>query len=97
MNAYCGDIDLIGQQKAPSLLRDVVWGLSPLELVVERPVPDGKVEVPRAWGWHDEHRSWTWPGAEGKPLTVRVYTTGTGSNCASMDALWPTRLWPRRI
>ena len=26
VNAFCGDIDLVGQQKAPSLFRDVVWG-----------------------------------------------------------------------
>ena len=24
----------------------------------------------------DELRSWTWPGVEGKPLNVRVYTAG---------------------
>jgi beta-galactosidase len=76
VNAYCGDIDLIGQQKAQSLARDVIWGKSALEIAVQRPLPDGKVDVPRLWGWHDEQRSWTWPGAEGKTLTVRVYTAG---------------------
>lgn len=76
VNSFCGDLDLIGQQKAPSLARDVVWGLSPLEMVVQRPVPDGKVESVRSWGWHDEQPSWTWPGTEGKTLTVRVYTAG---------------------
>jgi beta-galactosidase len=76
VNSFCGDIDLIGQQKAQSLARDVVWGLSPLELTVQRPIPDGKVEAPRMWGWHDEQRSWTWPGSEGKTLIVRIYTVG---------------------
>ena len=76
VNAFCGDIDLIGDQKAPSLARDVVWGLSPLEMAVERPSPDGKVSAARRWGWVDELQSWTWPGAERKPLTVRVYTAG---------------------
>lgn len=76
VNAFCGDIDLIGQQKAPSLARDVVWGLSSLEIAVQRPVPEGKVEALRIWGWSDEQRSWTWPGAEGKTLTVRAYTVG---------------------
>jgi beta-galactosidase len=75
-NASCGDIDLIGQQKAPSLARDVIWGVSPLEVAVRRPVPDGRVEVVRIWGWHDEQRSWTWPGAKGKNLTVCAYTVG---------------------
>ncbi len=70
----CGDIDLIGNQKPASLARDVVWGLSPLEMAVQRPVPDGKIEVLRPWGWSDESQSWTWPDALGKPLAVRVYT-----------------------
>jgi beta-galactosidase len=39
-------------------------------------VPEGKVDVPRIWGWADEQPSWTWPGAEGRPLAVRIYTTG---------------------
>ena len=27
-----------------------------------------------AWGWSDEAQSWTWPGQEGKPLQVAVYS-----------------------
>ncbi|HEX7853432.1 MAG TPA: glycoside hydrolase family 2 TIM barrel-domain containing protein [Sphingobium sp.] len=75
INAYCGDIDLIGQQKPASLLRDVVWGVSPLEIAVQRPVPEGKAEALRYWGWSDELQSWTWPGAEGRPIAVRVYSS----------------------
>jgi beta-galactosidase len=72
----CGDIDLIGGQKAASLARDVVWGLSPLEIAVQKPPPEGRTEIVRPWGWSDERQSWTWPGSEAKPLTVRVYTVG---------------------
>ncbi len=72
-NANCGDIDVIGQQKPQSLARDVVWGLSPLELSVHRPL-DGQIERVSMWGWRDELRSWTWPGAEGKAVNVIVYT-----------------------
>lgn len=72
----CGDIDLIGNQKAASRARDVVWGLSPLEIGVQKPPPEGKREFTRPWGWSDERQSWTWPGAEGRPLAVRVYTAG---------------------
>jgi beta-galactosidase len=75
-NAFCGDLDLIGEQKPQSLLRDVVWGLSPVEMSVERPLPAGKQEIDSKWGWGDELQSWTWPGAEGKPLTVSVFTRG---------------------
>jgi beta-galactosidase len=76
VNAYCGDIDLIGNQKAASRYRDVVWGLSPLELAVQRPVPDGMTEYVALWGWSDELQSWNWPAALGKPLAVRVYSSG---------------------
>ena len=72
----CGDIDLLGDPKAASLARDVVWGLSPLEVAVQKPPPEGKSEIVRPWGWSYELPSWSWPGAEGKPLAVRVYTVG---------------------
>jgi beta-galactosidase len=76
VNAYCGDIDLIGQPKPPSRARDVVWGLSALEVAVQRPLPEGKADRPTTWGWHDELSSWTWPGSEGQLLTIRLYTSG---------------------
>lgn len=75
-NAFCGDIDLIGGQKPQSRYRDVVWGMSPIEMLVQRPVPDGQVERIPLWGWSDELESWTWAGAEGKPIAVRLYTSG---------------------
>ncbi len=75
-NAFCGDVDLIGGKKPQSYFRDVVWRRSPLEMAVQRPVPEGHKETISAWGWSDELRSWTWPGSEGKTLRVRVYTRG---------------------
>lgn len=72
----CGDIDLIGNQKGASFARDVVWGISALEIAVQKPPPGGKVELARPWGWSDERQSWTWPGMEGKTIAVRVYTSG---------------------
>ncbi|TVV74170.1 glycoside hydrolase family 2 TIM barrel-domain containing protein [Sphingomonas solaris] len=74
--SQCGDIDLIGGRKAASFARDVLWGISPLEIAVQAPVASGKVELIRRWGWSDERQSWTWPGFEGKALTVRIYTVG---------------------
>lgn len=75
-NANCGDIDLIGNQKPQSRARDVIWGLSPLEIAVQSPLLDGKSEYVSLWGWSDESPSWTWPAAVGHPLAVRVYTSG---------------------
>ena len=75
-NANCGDIDLIGRQKPQSLLRDVVWGLSPLEICVQRPLDAGASERVTLWGWRDLLQSWSWPGAEARPLNVHLYTRG---------------------
>jgi beta-galactosidase len=73
-NSYCGDLDLIGNKKAPSYLRDVVWDRSPLEMAVVRPLPPGRKQQIMLWGFYDELRSWTWPGNEGVAVTVRVYS-----------------------
>ena len=75
-NAYCGDIDLTGEAKPQLFYRRVVWGLSNLELAVQRPIPPGREQLVSAWGWPDELKSWTWPGHEGERLTVRVYSQG---------------------
>lgn len=77
-NAYCGDIDLIGNKKPQSYFRDVMWRRSKIEMAVQRPLPERYTEHISKWGWSDELRSWTWPGLEGASLNVRVYTRGDG-------------------
>lgn len=76
VNAWCGDIDLIGDQKPPSLARDVIWGISPLEMMVEPPVEKGQKPFVAPWGWANELPSWTWPKDSVEPMTVRLYTAG---------------------
>ena len=73
-NAYCGDIDLIGNPKASYYYQNVVWRNSPVEMLVHSPVADGMKEVIAPWGFPDELKSWTWPGEEGKKMLVHVYT-----------------------
>jgi beta-galactosidase len=75
-NSYCGDIDLIGNKKPQSYFRDIVWRRSKVEMAVQRPVPKGWTEHGGDWSWSDELHSWTWPGFEGAPLTIRIYTRG---------------------
>jgi beta-galactosidase len=75
-NAFCGDFDVCGFEKPQSLYRQVLWGVRPLALLVERPGPDGGVSEADRWGWRDEQPSWTWPGAEGQEMVVRVYSAG---------------------
>lgn len=73
-NAYCGDIDLTGRAKPQLLYKRVLWDKSKLEMLVQRPIPDGRQQLVSAWGWPDELQSWTWPGQEDKAVTVRVYS-----------------------
>ena len=76
ISSYQGDHDLIGQPKPQLYWKRVVWGLSDLEMAVERPAPDGFEQRALVWSYYDELQSWTWPGREGKDMKVRVYTTG---------------------
>ena len=73
-NAYCGDLDLIGNKKAASYYQDVVWGISPIEMLVHQPVTDGMQEVVAPFGFPNELKSWTWLGQEGKKMLVSAYT-----------------------
>ncbi len=74
--AFCGDIDLIGQRKPQNYWRQVVYGLSPIEMAVERPPPPGTEQYPATWSYYDELQSWTWNVLPTQSMTVRVYTSG---------------------
>jgi hypothetical protein len=74
-NAWCGDIDIIGNKKPQSYYRDVVWGESKLEIAVVNPVPPGKTAHMSYWAWHDELNSWNREGDEGKKVKVKVYSS----------------------
>lgn len=71
----CGDIDMCGFEKPPHYYRAVVWGNARMALAVHAPIPTGHSEKVSPWGWPDEHQSWTWPGCEGTPLDVTVYSS----------------------
>ena len=71
-----GDLDLIGQRKPQNHWRAVVYGLSPLELMVERPAPAGTQQFLHLWAYYDELESWTWDVPAGQAMKVRVYAAG---------------------
>ncbi len=73
-NSWCGDIDLAGNKKPQSYLRDVVWRRSNIEMAVHPPLPEGMKEKYTGWGWRREENHWTWDGFEGQPMTVRVFS-----------------------
>ena len=69
-----GDIDIAGFKKPQSYYRDVIWDRSQLEIAVQIPDSLGRKQLISLWGWYDEIPCWTWPGYEGKTITVDVYT-----------------------
>jgi beta-galactosidase len=73
-NSASGDFDVIGGKKQASYYQDVVWGISPIEMLIHYPLPEGKREAVATWGFPEMLKSWTWPGQEGKKLKVYVYT-----------------------
>lgn len=87
--AYCGDIDLTGLRKPISYYRSLLWngttspslkgdakqkGEGSVFLAVKEPDGyKGKVKT-TMWGTWPTFESWTWPGHEGKPIEVEVYS-----------------------
>ena len=73
--AYCGDVDITGWRKPISHYREVLWhNDTPLYMAVKEPDGyHGKI-LETSWSVWPTWESWTWPGWEGKPVEVEVYT-----------------------
>ncbi len=73
--AYCGDIDLIGWRKPISHYRNILYNdTEKLYMAVRE--PDGyygKINV-GMWAVWPTWESWNWPGYEGKPIDVEIYS-----------------------
>jgi beta-galactosidase len=73
--AYSGDLDLTGFRKPSSYYRDILWnGGDRVFATVRLSEPEGKKIVAMGWSVYPTLPSWTWPGQEGKSLTVDVYS-----------------------
>lgn len=73
--AYCGDIDLTGWRKPISYYRELLFNPSEkLHLAVRE--PDGYFGKIRQTSWSvwPTWDCWNWPGHEGKPIEVEVYS-----------------------
>ena len=71
----CGDIDICGFRKANAHYRNIVWNRGEkLYLGVRQPAPEGRELYVTRWGVYPVYQSWTWPGMEGKPLEVEIYS-----------------------
>jgi hypothetical protein len=75
--AHVGDIDITGHRRPASYYREIVFGLRTDPYVaVLRPERHGRELSATPWAWSDTVGSWSWAGAEGKPVTVEVYSDG---------------------
>jgi beta-galactosidase len=73
--AYCGDIDLTGWRKPVSHYRNIVWDRGEkLYAAVFAPAPGGGNWNVTPWSMPPSLPVWTWPGHEGQPLKVEVYS-----------------------
>lgn len=73
--ALCGDIDLTGWRKPVSHYRNIIWDRGEkLYAAVVAPPPGGETWNVTPWSMPPALPAWTWPGHEGRPLTVEVYS-----------------------
>ncbi len=69
-----GSLDLLGNRKPAAHLWNIVWNRGEkLYFAVRQPEDDKKIIV-AGWGWYPVWENWTWPGREGKPMGVDVYS-----------------------
>ena len=88
MSTNSGDFDLCGFKKPRSYYRDILFGNeNKLSCFVQSPVPSYVLNNDSPWGWDDIKPSWTWPGYEGKNMTVVAY-----SACDSVQLLLNDKL-----
>lgn len=76
--AYCGDIDLTGHRRPISYFREIAFGLRKEPYItVQDPSHYGERLIKTTWIISDNVPRWTWPGFEGKPVDIEVYSPGT--------------------
>ena len=73
--ANCGDIDLCGFKRPQSYYRDLLWGVrsAPFIAVLDPQLFGKKLQF-NQWGWDPVNDSWDFPGQEGQPTRVDVYS-----------------------
>lgn len=73
--AYCGDIDLTGWRKPISHYRNILYNNNEkLYMAVREPAPEPLEIKTTLWSVWPTWESWTWPGFEGRTISVEVYS-----------------------
>lgn len=70
------DLGITGERRTISYWRETVWGLrsTPYIAVVRPDAPAAETLQRSLYTWSDSLSSWSWPGHEGTPTTVEVYS-----------------------
>ncbi len=96
--APCGDVDITGWRKPISHYREMLWkeaydGEFPSVLYLAVKEPNGYYGDIKTtmWSVWPTWPSWTWPGWEGKPIEVEVYTKATEVKLYLNDKLIGTK------
>jgi beta-galactosidase len=71
----CGDFDLCGVKRPQSYYRELLWGTrtAPFIAVLDPQLYGKKISF-NPWAWEPVLDTWTFPGQEGKPTQVEVYS-----------------------
>ena len=73
--ANCGDLDICGFKRPQSYFRDILWGFRQAPYIgVLDPRHYGKKISFTPWGWEPVSDNWSFPGWEGRPTQVEVYS-----------------------
>jgi beta-galactosidase len=71
----CGDFDLCGVKRPQSYYHEQLWGVRTAPFIaVLPPELSGKQISFNPWAWEPVLDTWTFPGQEGAPVQVDVYT-----------------------
>ncbi|MBR5345874.1 MAG: DUF4982 domain-containing protein [Clostridia bacterium] len=68
------DFDITGGIRPQGVYRRIVWGSPETALFSYDPANADKVEVLSMWGFPGVHAGWNWPGQEGKPVDIAVFS-----------------------
>ena len=68
------DFDITGQKLPQGAYRSVVWGSGETRLFSMHPDTFGKTEIMTMWGFPAVREEWTYPGYEGKPVELVVFS-----------------------
>lgn len=74
--AYDSDWDILNFPRPQLAYRRIVWGSDETYIAVRDPKSYGKKELLSPWAWPEVWNSWTYPGFEGKPVEIDVYSPG---------------------